>query len=105
MAKETTLKEIGEMLSFVVEHMATKEDIADVRRDMATKDEVRDIVREEVRDIVREEVKKTMEEMDIATKEDIKGIVSTAHNRIDQEVTHRKQLEVRVTRLEQGQVA
>lgn len=97
MVKETTLKEIGEMLSFVVEHMATKEDIADVRKDMVTKDEVRDIV--------REEVKNTIEEMDIATKEDIKGIVSTAHNRIDQEVTHRKQLEVRVTRLEQGQVA
>jgi hypothetical protein len=27
-AKETTLKEIGEMLTHVVEHMATKEDIS-----------------------------------------------------------------------------
>jgi hypothetical protein len=28
MAKETTLKEVGEMLMHVVEHMATKEDVA-----------------------------------------------------------------------------
>ena len=28
MAKETTLKEVGEMLAHVVEHMATKEDVA-----------------------------------------------------------------------------
>ena len=28
MAKETTLKEVGEMLGHVVEHMATKEDVA-----------------------------------------------------------------------------
>jgi predicted RNase H-like nuclease (RuvC/YqgF family) len=26
-AKETTLKEVGEMLTYIVEHMATKEDI------------------------------------------------------------------------------
>jgi hypothetical protein len=40
MAKETTLNEIGEMLAHVVKHMATKDDIADVRTDMATKDQV-----------------------------------------------------------------
>jgi septation ring formation regulator EzrA len=28
MAKETTLKEVGKMLTHVVEHMATKEDVA-----------------------------------------------------------------------------
>jgi septation ring formation regulator EzrA len=28
MAKETTLREVGEMLTHVVEHMATKEDVA-----------------------------------------------------------------------------
>ena len=34
-AKETTLKEVGEMLTHVVEHMATKEDVAriDLRLD------------------------------------------------------------------------
>jgi hypothetical protein len=34
-AKETTLKEVGEMLAHVVDHMATKEDVArlDTRMD------------------------------------------------------------------------
>ena len=41
MAKETTLNEIGEMLDHVVEHMATKDD-------------VREIVRTEVPGIIRE---------------------------------------------------
>ena len=36
-AKKTTLEELGEMLAHVVKHMATKEDIGDVRREMATK--------------------------------------------------------------------
>ena len=40
MAKETTLNEIGEMLAHVVKHMATKDDIADIRRDMATTDQI-----------------------------------------------------------------
>jgi septal ring factor EnvC (AmiA/AmiB activator) len=43
-AKETTLKEVGQMLTHVVAHMATKEDIAD----MATKTDVRTIIRKEV---------------------------------------------------------
>ena len=34
MAKETTLNEIGEMLAHVVKHMATKDDIAEVRREL-----------------------------------------------------------------------
>jgi ribosome-interacting GTPase 1 len=40
MAKKTTLKEIGDMLAHVVKHMATKEDIADIRREMATKEQL-----------------------------------------------------------------
>jgi hypothetical protein len=40
MTKKTTLNELGEMLAFVVKRMATKDDIADVRRDMATKDDI-----------------------------------------------------------------
>lgn len=40
MAKKTTLEEIADMLSHVVKHMATKDDIADVRMEMATKDQV-----------------------------------------------------------------
>jgi predicted nucleic acid-binding Zn-ribbon protein len=31
-AKETTLKEVGEMLTYIVEHMATKDDIARLDR-------------------------------------------------------------------------
>jgi hypothetical protein len=38
MTKKTTLKEVGEMLAFVVKRMATKDDIADLRREMATKE-------------------------------------------------------------------
>ena len=40
MAKEATLEEIGEMLSHVVEHMATKDDIAEMRNDMARKEQI-----------------------------------------------------------------
>jgi hypothetical protein len=40
MAKKTTLNELGQMLEHIVKHMATKEDIADIIRDMATKDQV-----------------------------------------------------------------
>jgi hypothetical protein len=40
MAKKITLEEIGEMLTHVVKHMATKEDITDVRNDMARKEQI-----------------------------------------------------------------
>jgi hypothetical protein len=33
-AKETTLTEVGEMLAHVVEHMATKEEVADIKTEM-----------------------------------------------------------------------
>ena len=35
-AKETTLKEMGEMLTHVINHMATKDDIASVKDEIAT---------------------------------------------------------------------
>lgn len=40
MAKKITLNELGDMLAHVVKHMATKEDIAELRNEMATKDQV-----------------------------------------------------------------
>jgi hypothetical protein len=49
MAKKMTLDELGDMLTHVVKHMATKEDlerfatkedIAEIKRDMATKDQI-----------------------------------------------------------------
>ena len=55
--KTTTLKEVGETLAFIVERMATKEDL----KQFATKDDVREIVRaiiqEEVPGIVAIELK------------------------------------------------
>ena len=39
-AKETTLKELGEMLAHVVERMTTKDDIVDLRKTMATKEDI-----------------------------------------------------------------
>lgn len=32
--RDVTLNEVGEMLGFVVEHMATKEDLADLRKEL-----------------------------------------------------------------------
>ena len=46
--QKTTLKEVGETLAFIVERMATKEDL----KQFATKDDVREIVRS----IIQEEV-------------------------------------------------
>ena len=40
MAKKMTLSELGQMVEHVVKHMATKEDIADIKRDMATKAQI-----------------------------------------------------------------
>jgi hypothetical protein len=34
MAKKVTLGEIGDMLAHVVKHMATKDDVADLRREL-----------------------------------------------------------------------
>jgi K+/H+ antiporter YhaU regulatory subunit KhtT len=52
MAKKTTLNEVGSMLTHVVKHMATKEDIANVRKEMATKNDIAGIM-EELADIKR----------------------------------------------------
>ena len=40
MPKKTTIDELGQMLAHVVEHMATKEDVADIRKDMVTKEQI-----------------------------------------------------------------
>jgi hypothetical protein len=41
MTKKTTLKELGDMLEFVVKHMATKDDIADVKSTLADHTKIR----------------------------------------------------------------
>ena len=68
------------------------DDIADIQDIMATKDGFRNIVREEITSAIKNQ--------DVATKKDIQGIVSSAHNRIDAESVERKQLEVRVGSIE-----
>jgi hypothetical protein len=47
-ARKTTPKEIGETLGYIVQHMATKYDIADSKKAMATKADVQAIVRDEL---------------------------------------------------------
>ena len=41
MVKKTTLKEVGDMLVHVVKHMATKEDLKDLRKDL--KGDIKDL--------------------------------------------------------------
>ena len=40
MAKKTTLNELGAMVELIIKNMATKDDIAEVRKEMATKDQL-----------------------------------------------------------------
>ena len=50
---KATLKKVGETLAFIVERMATRDDLAK----LATKNDVSEIIRKEVPQIVREETK------------------------------------------------
>jgi hypothetical protein len=78
--KKTTLEELADMLAHVVKHMATKDDIADLRREMATKD---DLAASETR------LDRRIEKLD--TK-----LTKFEEHQIDK----RKQLEVRVSAIE-----
>jgi predicted nuclease with TOPRIM domain len=53
-AKETTLKEVGEMLTHVVEHMATKDDIARLERRVGKLSEQVTSIEGEVKSIRRD---------------------------------------------------
>ena len=61
--KKTTPKEIRETLGYIVQHMATKDDLADIRQVMATKTDVRAIVRDELAPI-RSELKSIRGDLD-----------------------------------------
>ena len=54
-AKETTLKELGEMLAHVVKHMATKEDIANLARQLTSVERELKSIRRDLDDL-REKV-------------------------------------------------
>ena len=68
MARKTTLEELGQMLSHVVEHMATKEDLTAFR--METAENFRD-VRAEVADVRQsvEELRSRAEDTEGYSKE------------------------------------
>ncbi len=71
MAKQVTLDELGEMMSYVVENMATKDDIAAIRAEMATKDDIKDMA---TKDDLATGLASVRAEM--ATKDDIAGIMA-----------------------------
>lgn len=50
MVKKMTLTEVGQMLTHVVKHMATKEDIQELRDEMATKSELKNLA-DKVKDL------------------------------------------------------
>lgn len=99
-AKETTLKEVGEMLAHVVEHMATKEDIADIRLEMATKDDLNSF-RQEFRDF-RDETRQNFREIH-AELADIRRDVEELKSRADNSVGYSKEIDhalARIARIE-----
>jgi hypothetical protein len=69
--KKTTLKEVGETLAFIVERMATKDDL----KNFATKDDVRAIVG----DIVDEKLKPISDEL-ASIRRDLKELKQKAEN-------------------------
>jgi len=71
MAKKTTLNELGETLAFIVERMATKDDL----KKFATKDDVRAIVGE----IVDEKLKPISDEL-ASVRRDLEELKRTAEN-------------------------
>jgi hypothetical protein len=81
MTKDTTLKELGEMLTFVVKHMATKDDIARLDKRINKLDAKIDSV-----------------ETNLAGRIDRLDTKLTKFE--EHEIDKRKQLEVRVTAIE-----
>ena len=94
--KETTLKEVGEMLAHVVEHMATKEDIADIRREMATKDDLNSF-RQEFRDF-RDETRQNFRE-NHAELADIRRDVEELKSRADNSAGYSKEIDHALARI------
>jgi Mg2+ and Co2+ transporter CorA len=87
MTKKTTLKELGEMIAHVVKHMATKEDIAEVKSTLADHTK-----------ILNDHTKTLAEHTKILNDHtrDLAIIKNDVTNNLDK----RLQLEVRVTTIE-----
>jgi hypothetical protein len=86
MTKKTTLKELGEMLGHVVKHMATRDDIADLRKEMATKGDIAD-------------VKSTLADHTKILNEHTRDL-AVIKNDVTSNLDKRLQLEVRVSAIE-----
>ena len=92
-AKKVTLEELGEMVTHIVAHMATKDDIANMATkddiaNMATKDDVRAIMREELEPI---EIRLTSIESELASiRRDLHDLQKKVDNAsgFSQEIDH-----------------
>lgn len=69
MAKETTLNEVGEMLTYVVQHMATKDDIEKLENKFNTLDNKVDVMQTQVNSIERQ-LRETKAQVRIADLEE-----------------------------------
>jgi len=90
--KKITLNELGEMMMHIVKHMATKEDIAEIREEMATKVELAEVRKEMATKAELAEVKNTMataSELGIVRRdvEALKG-ESESHGGFAKEIDH-----------------
>ncbi|RJQ33221.1 hypothetical protein C4568_04945 [Candidatus Parcubacteria bacterium] len=86
-AKETTLNELGETLAYVVEHMATKDDIAN----MATKDDIA-VIRAEM--ATKADIAGIMEEL-----ADIKLRLKTIEPLVEDHAGHSKEIDHALERI------
>ena len=94
--RETTLKELGEMLAYVVEHMATKEELADIRLEMATKDDLNSF-RQEFRDF-RDETRQNFRQVH-AELADVRRDVEELKSRADNSAGYSKEIDHALERI------
>jgi hypothetical protein len=76
MTKKKT--EIQELSEFIRDHMATKDDIADLRRDMATKEDLADLRTELKGDIAKLDVK--VDRLDLSIHRELESIKQELKN-------------------------
>lgn len=92
--KETTLKEIGEMLGYVVENMATKDDI----KDMATKEDLKGLATKEELKAFRDETAENFRALraDVA---DVRRDVEELKARADNSAGYSKEIDHALARI------
>ena len=93
-AKQTTLQEIGEMLSRVVEHMATRDDI----KDMATKEDIKGLATREDLKAFREETAENFRALR-AEVADIRRDLEEMKSRVDNTTGYSKEIDHALSRI------